>query len=78
MRTTLTLEPDIFSVARQMAQAHGESIGNVISKLARAGLHALNQPLIQPRAKAQFPVFAVPADAAIFGAEAVLLDADEV
>ena len=77
MRTTLTLEPDLFSIARHMAQTSGESLGGVISRLAKAGLAALNQPRFSTTNTASFPVFSVPTGAPMFGAEVVALDADE-
>ena len=40
MRTTLTIDPDILSAARQIAEAKSKSIGEVISELARRGLEA--------------------------------------
>ena len=40
LRTTLTLDPDIMSAARQIAAAKSKNIGEVISDLARRGLEA--------------------------------------
>jgi hypothetical protein len=42
MRTTLNLNADIMSAARQIASAKSRSIGEVISELARRGLEARN------------------------------------
>ncbi len=59
MRTTLTLDPDIYRVARSLAGQRGESMGAVVSALARAGL----QPR-EPVTRADgFPVFDVANDA---------------
>jgi hypothetical protein len=38
MRTTLTLDDDVLSVARSLAHQQGRSVGSVISDLARNGL----------------------------------------
>jgi hypothetical protein len=38
MRTTLTLDPDVLAAARALAEMRGQSIGQVISDLARRGL----------------------------------------
>ncbi|MCY4574011.1 MAG: antitoxin [Gemmatimonadetes bacterium] len=59
MRTTLTLDPDIYQVARSMARERGESMGTVLSALARAGLRPREHAV---RADG-FPVFDVPPDA---------------
>ena len=74
MRTTLALDPDIMSAARQIAAAKSKSIGEVISELARRGLEA--------RAKVGtrhgFPVFQVSSGAAPLTPEDVHRDEDEV
>ena len=38
MRTTLDLDDDVLAAARELARARKESIGTVVSALARAGL----------------------------------------
>jgi hypothetical protein len=55
MRTTLTLEPDVFAAARKLAESRSESLGKVVSDLMRRGLEAA------PPARTQsgFPVFEV-------------------
>jgi hypothetical protein len=40
MRTTVTLDHDVFAAAQAQAQASGETLGRVLSKLARRGLRA--------------------------------------
>lgn len=73
MRTTLSLDPDVLSAARQIAAARSKSIGKVISELARRGLEA--------RAKVQmrhgFPVFQVRDGAAPLTPEDIRRDEDE-
>ncbi|OIP19951.1 MAG: hypothetical protein AUK51_00170 [Comamonadaceae bacterium CG2_30_59_20] len=54
MRTTLALDDDVFSYARAHAQREKISVGQAISRLARAGIHAQNQPPVavpQPKSK---------------------------
>jgi hypothetical protein len=38
MRTTLTLDEDVFEAVRSRAEASGNTMGEVISELARLGL----------------------------------------
>jgi hypothetical protein len=49
MRTTLSLDDDVLASARVLARQRGESLGAVISELARKGLH---QPLPQSAGQA--------------------------
>jgi hypothetical protein len=43
MRTTITIDDDIFNIARQKAQKERVSIGHVISDLARQGIRNAQQ-----------------------------------
>lgn len=59
MRTTLAIDDDVLSAARQLADQQRRSIGDVISDLARQALRrpaAARQrngiPLLAPRSKA--------------------------
>jgi hypothetical protein len=60
VRTTVHLDADVYQAARSLAAAKGQGLGNVLSALARKGLHA---PSEQRRARRGFPIFDVPADA---------------
>jgi hypothetical protein len=40
MRTTLSIEDDVFYAARSLARREGRTLGEVISDLARRSLHA--------------------------------------
>ena len=54
MRTTLSLDDDVFSFARSHAQREHISIGEAISRLARDGIRARNMPMAKttrPRSK---------------------------
>ena len=61
MRTTITLDNDIFEAARALAASSGKKLGQVISQLARRGLRS--EP--ETAAKNGLPVFRVPVDAAV-------------
>jgi len=72
MRTTLTLDPDIMSAARQIAAAKSKTIGEVVSDLARRGLEAR----VQVDTRRGFPIFQVPKGAAHLTPEDVRRDED--
>jgi len=61
MRTTVTLDNDVFEAAQAQAQASGRNLGDVLSQLARRGLRASAQSV----AKSGLPVFKVAPDADI-------------
>ncbi len=43
MRTTVTIDDDVFQAVRAQAQASGKRLGAVLSQFARAGLRASAQ-----------------------------------
>lgn len=61
MRTTITLDKDIFEAARSLAASSGKKLGQVVSQLARRGLRAPSEAAT----KNGLPVFRVPADAPV-------------
>ena len=61
MRTTLTLDDDVFEAARAQAQASGKKLGAVVSQLARRGLRAS----AHSTNNSGLPLFKVPPDADI-------------
>lgn len=65
MRTTITIDNDVFEAARALTASSGKKLGEVISQLARRGLKA------RPEAskKNRLPVFSVPADAPVIPAD---------
>lgn len=73
MRTTLTLDPQILSAARQIAASRSTSIGEVISELARRGLEAQ----ARTATRQGFPVFKVSKGARPLTLEDVRRDDDE-
>ena len=67
MRTTLQIDDDVFQAAKSLAGERGESLGKIISDLARKGL----RPTSTFRYRDDFPVFEVREDAPVFGLEDV-------
>ena len=61
MRTTVTLDDDVFEAARAQAEASGKKLGEVLSQLARRGLRASTQTA----SKSGLPVFKVEPNADI-------------
>lgn len=57
MRTTLTIDDDLFAAARTIAREKSESIGQAISDLARLGIGSTTAT--SRKTKRGFPVFAV-------------------
>jgi hypothetical protein len=63
MRTTVTLDPDIFAVVSQISRTTGERLGQVISDLVRRALNPA--PALQIVQEGRFAAFAVPENGAI-------------
>jgi len=61
MRTTLSLDKDIYQAAKALADASGENLGTVVSALVRKGLKVRESF----GAKSGLPVFQVAADAPV-------------
>ena len=61
MRTTLTLDDDVFEAARALVRGSGKTLGQVVSQLARRGLRS--DPDFAR--KSGLPTFPVRADARI-------------
>lgn len=61
MRTTVTIDNDVFEAARSLAASSGKKLGEVLSLLARRGLTA--EPNIAK--KNRIPVFEVPPGAPV-------------
>ena len=58
MRTTLTLDDDVYRAAKSLALARSTSIGAVISELARKAMEAR----VPTTTRGDFPVFTVRPD----------------
>jgi Arc/MetJ family transcription regulator len=74
VRTTVSLDDDVYAAALQLSKTSGERLGVVLSKLARRGLKPRNPRVV---AKRRFPVFDVPADAPPIKASTVQKIIDE-
>jgi hypothetical protein len=75
MRTTVTLDPDIYEAARHLSRTSGQRLGKVLSELARRGLS--QQAAAPARGKRRFPVFDVPPNAPLIPASRVQRAIDE-
>ena len=69
MRTTITLDDDVYEAALHLSRSSGQRLGKVLSELARRGLRP-DKPSARRR-KRGFPVFDVPAGAPIIPASRV-------
>ncbi len=56
MRTTLTLDDDVYETALQLSKSSGEGLGKVVSRLVRRGLAP--HPVKRSKSR-RFPVFDV-------------------
>jgi hypothetical protein len=61
VRTTISLDADIYEAAKALADASGQNLGVVVSALARKGFKAQESF----GARSGLPVFQVPADAPV-------------
>lgn len=61
MRTTVTVDDDVFEAAQALAASSGKKLGQVLSQLARRGLRAE----LKTGRKSGLPVFQVAADAPV-------------
>jgi hypothetical protein len=73
MRTTIDLDPEILSAARQIAADRSISLGKAISELARRGL----ETPVRTATRQGFPVFQVPRSARPLTLEDVRSDEDD-
>ncbi len=56
MRTTLTIDDDVLSAARSLAEGSGQTLGQVISELSRRGLRPRASEIAE---SSGLPVFSV-------------------
>lgn len=69
VRTTITLDDDIYEAAMHISRASGERLGKVLSSLARRGLTPQESPV--RRSNRRFPVFEVPVGTPVIPASRV-------
>jgi negative regulator of replication initiation len=70
MRTTVTIDDDVYEVVAANAQATGRRIGSVLSDMARTAIE-LEQKSPPRKKPGRFATFSVPKDAAIIPASRV-------
>jgi hypothetical protein len=74
VRTTVTIDDDVFEAALSLSKASGQSLGGVLSQLARRGLSVQ----ADFATKNTLPVFKVPANAPVIPSRrAKQVDAEE-
>jgi len=78
MRTTVTLDDDVYEAAQAHAQATGKRLGRVLSEMARQALQPSGRRSKRSAKKAsRFPVFEVPAGTRMIPASRVQKALDE-
>ena len=75
VRTTVTLDDDVYEAAMHLSRVSGDRLGRVLSTLARRGLKPADLPA--RRSKRRFPVFDVPANAPLIAASRIQRVIDE-
>ena len=74
MRTTLTIDDDILRIAKNLAQESSQSVGRILSNLARKGLKSGELSFNE----SGIPVFSVSEDAPLFGPDEVSRGEDDL
>lgn len=78
MRTTVTLDDDVYEAAQARARATGQRLGRVLSEMARQALQTESRPPKRPaKGASRFPVFEVPASARMIPASRIQKALDE-
>ncbi len=75
MRTTVTLDEDIYEAAVNLSRLSGERLGQVISRLARRGLQQNSPP--RRKGSRRFPTFEVPPGSPVIPASRIQRHLDE-
>ena len=80
MRTTVTIDDDIYEAALSQARATGQRLGRVLSDMARQALQPDPHRIAAARRGRRFAAFDVPADAGLILASRIqqALDDDGV
>jgi Arc/MetJ family transcription regulator len=69
VRTTVTLDDDIYQAAAHLSRVSGKRLGKVVSEMARRGIARHNEPATGR--KKRFPTFDVPKDAPVIPASRI-------
>jgi len=75
VRTTVTLDDDVYEAALHLSQVSGEGLGKTLSTLARRGLKPPEAP--KKKKSQRFPTFDVPPDAPVIPASRIQRVIDE-
>ncbi|HSS50853.1 MAG TPA: antitoxin [Thermoanaerobaculia bacterium] len=77
MRTTVTLDDDVYEAAQAQAQATGKRLGRVLSEMARQALKPSRRSRQSVKGASRFPVFEVPAGTRMIPASRIQRALDE-
>ncbi len=77
VRTTVTLDDDIYEAALCQARATGQRLGRVLSDMARKALMPDPQPLREAQRRGRFPAFEVPPGTRLIPASRIQKALDE-
>ena len=77
VKTTVTLDDDIYEAALCQAKATGKRLGSVLSEMARHALRSDTRPLRDVERGIRFPSFDVPPDTPMIPASRVQKALDE-
>ena len=75
MRTTVTLDADVYKAATRLSGLSGERLGKVLSRLGRRGLEQNIAP--HPKRRRRFPTFAISPGAPVIPASRIERVLDE-
>ena len=78
MRTTVTIDDDVYEAAQAHAQAMGKRLGRVLSEMARQAIQAPgSRPKRSAKGASRFPAFEVPTGARMIPASRIQKALDE-
>jgi hypothetical protein len=75
MRTTVTLDRDVYEAAVSLSRLSGERLGKVLSQMARRGLQQKNTP--RRKGRRRFATFDIPPGAPVIPASRIERVLDE-
>jgi hypothetical protein len=77
VRTTVTLDDDVYEAAQAYAQATGKRLGQVLSEMARQALQPQGRSKLSAKTASRFAAFKIPPDAPLIPASRVQRALDE-
>jgi len=75
MRTTVTLDADVYEAAVSLSRLSGERLGKVLSRMARRGMEQKISP--HPKGRRRFPTFGISPGAPVIPASRIERVLDE-